>query len=431
MGDETQVREFVYLDETTVESLLASVDGEILVQRTNTQTRSNEAGVGGQAEGKVPFGKVSFAPTLKRSRGSEVQELRKSVAQSAFARFRSKNFHQFVIRPLGAGARTRRMKRQLGQFEAKALRKFGQGVPLDELRRGDLLEVETDLVAADIFKARTAISAVTDVVEAYPSFLTIELRDQLKLARPLTSLIDRLNGNAIPVVGENPSIHVRNIDGRSWLLNGHSPDIDGAVPELTLEGQALRPWFWGDVGRILFRPARFRMLCRVLNPTLTDAPSSSYTGTILRTIDEGLASTVDGMGSMFLGALRTGHQAAVKKVDGLGSSSAVLSRYVEKLALAAGAAELTLPAEVEANLLTLDLRAQSVSAQTEVFRLIDRSIDFETVMPSEHDLARIRDDVRSEFGLWPWSSAKITSAQSTTVEQAKSFLEVAIVAVYW
>ena len=430
-GDETQIREFVYLDETSVESLLASVDGEILVQRTNTSSRSSEAGIAAQADGKTPFGKVSFAPTLKKSSGSEVQELRKSVAQSAFARFRSNNFQQFVIRPLASGAKRRKIKRLLDELEPKALRKLGQGIPLDELRRGDLLEVETDLVAADIFKARTAISAVTDVVEAYPSFLTVELRDQLKLARPLTSLIDSLNGNAIPVVGENPSIYVSEINGRKWLMSGYSSDHDSVEHNLALEGQALRPWFWGDVGRILFRPARFRMLCRVLNPSLTNAPSSSYTGTILRTIDDGLASTVDGLGSMFLGALRSGHQAAAQKADEHVSSSPVVSRYVEKLAFAIADAELVLPPEVEAHLSTLDLHALPTSAQTDVFLIIDRALDLRPATIGEDALSALRDDIRTEFGLWPWSPAQITQAADVAPERATSFLEVAIVAVYW
>jgi hypothetical protein len=252
--DESPIREFAYLDEVSVESLLASVDGEVLVQRTSTESRSSEAGLGAGLGASTPFGKASFAPALKQTRGNEVQELRKSVAQSAFARLRNKNFNRFVIRPLRLPV-SKRIQRRIHDLDPKVLRKYGQGLPLCELKRGDLLEIETTIAAADIFKVRTAVSAITNVVDAHPSFLTTELRDQLGLAKPLVTLIDSLNGDAIPVRGEAASVTITDVAGEPWLVSASAtPGITGQ--SLTLESQAFARWFWGDVGRILFRPAR-------------------------------------------------------------------------------------------------------------------------------------------------------------------------------
>lgn len=431
--NESDVREFVYLDETSVESLLASVDGEILVQRTNTASKSTEAGIAGKFRAKSPFGHASFAPTLKQSRGSEVQELHKSVAQSAFARFRSKNLTKFAIRPLPAKGLGRRVRRRLKDLDPKAIRNCGQGIPLSDLERGDLLEFETDLVAADIFKARTAISAVTDVVDAYPSFLEVDLRESLKLARPLTALIDSLTGASIPVVGESPSIQLAEIGGVRWLVNSSLHAATGAKPQVALEGVALQQWFWGDVGRILFRPARYRMLCRVVNPVLTDTASGSYAGSILRTVSDDLADTVDGLGTMFLGALRSGHRIATEAVTATPGLDPALWAYVREATRLAGSEPTQLACEAIQMFEGVTLRQLSIEQQSLIFSKVDETLALSSSTVDFDARAHLRDRIRTERGLWPWSPAEGTSDANddSTVSGPDGYLEVAIVAVCW
>ncbi|WP_182066891.1 hypothetical protein [Curtobacterium sp. ME12] len=425
--DESPIREFAYLDEVSVESLLASVDGEVLVQRTSTESRSSEAGLGGSVGASTPFGKASFAPTLKQTRGNEVQELRKSVAQSAFARFRNKNFNRFVIRPLRLPV-SKRIQRKIHDRDPKALRKYGQGLPLRDLQRGDLLEIETTIAAADIFKVRTAVSAITDVVDANPSFLTTELRDQLDLAKPLVTLIDSLNGDAIPVRGEAASVTIADVAGEPWLVSASAnPGTTGR--SVTLESQTFARWFWGDVGRILFRPARYKMLCRILSADIRDSPTNSYVGSILRTVSEDLAETVDGLGSTFLSALRAGHQEAVG-VGGPTSVREVIIRYLQLVSELAGVDQLVLSPEEMKAFARIDVKQLAVSAQAEFFRGIDNAIALDPSVVSEVARADLRDAVRTEFGLWPWSEGP--QLEDTEAEpEALPLLEVAIVAVYW
>ena len=422
-----QNREFVYLDEVSVESLLASVDGEILVQQTKTHSKTSESGIGGSLTSNTPFGKASFSPTLKRATGTEVQELRKSVAQSAFARFRAKNLLKFALRPLDSAKASKRRMRSLSNLDPKTLRRLGQGLPLSELKRGDLIELETDLIAADIFKARTAVSAVTEVVEAYPSFLTIEVRDALKNARPLTALIDSLNGNAIPVVGERPSLRVVDVDGVPWIVVTSSALPESSQPQIVLESVAREPWFWGDVGRILFRSTRFRMLCRVVNPELTGAEPGSYVGTILKTIDDGLANTVDSFGSMFLGALRQGHKQATGSRRPVGPDPALLA-YFEATVPPSEESETTMRPRLPDQFTAIRMQDLSVDLQTQVFRAVDEAVSSHL---DEDALAVIRQDVRNEWGLWPWSPVANVDPESPVTAPAVRHLEVAIVAVYW
>lgn len=426
-----EIREFVYLDETSVESLLASVDGEILVQRTDTNSKSRESSVTAGITKKTQFGQATFAPTLKSVKGTEVQELRKSVAQSAFARFRAKNISKFALLPRAA-VRVGPIDRfLLSRNQPEALKRLGQGIPLESLKRGDLLEIETDLVASDIYKARTAMSAVTSVVESFPTFLTIELRDALKNARPLTELIDSLTGNAIPVVGQNPGISIVKIQGEPWVVNSTMVLDSVDATEVALESVTNPKWFWGDVGRILFRQTRFTLLCRVVNPALTDSESGSYVGSILKTINEDLAETVDGLGTMFLGALRNGHNS--KKVAAMsGPLDPALLDYVARIRQLAGREEESIPVGMSELFGGQSLKALSVDAQTAAFRLTDQLTMVTDDEVGAEQRAELREQTREFHGLWPWSVPTAKSGDSESTEAGSTrFLEVAIVAVYW
>ncbi|MFB8385574.1 hypothetical protein ACFC3F_00360 [Microbacterium sp. NPDC055910] len=415
------IREFVYLDEVSVESLLASVDGEILVESTRTSSRSTEVGVSATTADGL-FEQASFSPSLKSVRGRQVQELRKSVAQSAFARFRQRNMSRFAIHGLDPAELSQRQREAIARRESKALRRWKQGIPVADVRRGDLFEIESDVSAADIFRVRTAMVAVTDVMEAYPTFLSLEQREIFKTTRPLTDLIDKLNGDAIPVVGHRPNLTIEEIEGVQWLVA--APPRDGIVIESVVQPQ----WFWGDPGRTLFQDHRFRILCRVVSPSLSARPASSYVGTILRTINDELAATVDALGPMFLGALRTGHQRGKQNRP---PSYELFDWYVTAMSA-------HVDPTVDANSIatvrdSFDVAVERLSLveQTQLFRSIDQAIFSGAANVLDDVKASLRDSARTRFALWPWSSGS-TSVTEPLEESGKSqFLEVEIIAAYW
>lgn len=368
------------------------------------------------------FEQASFSPSLKSVRGRQVQELRKSVAQSAFARFRQRNLSRLAIQGLDPASLSRRQREAIARRDGKALRRWKQGIPVAELCRGDLFEIESDVSAADIFRVRTAMVAVTEVMEAYPTFLSLEQREIFKTTRPLTDLIDKLNGDAIPVVGHRPNLVVEEIEGVQWLVAAPSPD--GIVIESVVQPQ----WFWGDPGRTLFQDHRFRILCRVVSPALAAQPASSYVGTILRTINDELAATVDALGPMFLGALRTGHQ---RGKENRSPSYELFDWYVTAMSdhvdPTVDAQHITVVREA------LDVAAERLSTaeQTELFRSIDEAIFSGAPSVLDDVKASLRDDARTRFALWPWSSGSASAAEPSVESGKSQFLEVEIIAAYW
>ena len=418
---EAEIREFVYLNETSVESLLASTDGEILVETNRSTSKSRDASITGSVNGL--FGEAQYSPTLKRSHTTTGSELRKSVAQSAFARFRRRNQDQFRLRPLDVARTSRRVGQKLSERDPRTLRRLKQGVPVRELRRGDLLEIDAAVTAADIFKARTAMISVAEVVEAYPSFLTVEQRDAFKAARPLTELIDRLNGNTIPVKGET-GLSVTEISGAPWLLLG--AEAHGRPVQLDSALQA--QWLWGDAGRILFEEHRFRLLCRVVNPSLETAPASTYVGTILRSIDPALSHTIDGLGGLFLGSLRDGHERARDRRGPGDRGSDAVRWYAEELAREAGT---QLSVEALGALSAVHLGRLDMHKQIEVLDSIDLVVLGADASCEAEVRASLRDRMRTEFALWPWSKDANEPKPEPTSAPATNYLRVEIVAVYW
>ncbi|MCT9819836.1 hypothetical protein N3K63_05985 [Microbacterium sp. W1N] len=410
-----EIREFIYLDETGVESMLAAVDGEILVQTTNSTSRSREFTAGATMPGDSAFGATEVSTGLKLGRTRAQEETRKSVAQSAFARFRSKNHQSFVLRH----APTYRWlaKRRLDALDQSALRKYGAGVKVSDLRRGDLIELEVTLAAADSYQVRTAINAVADVVNSFPELLPLEQREVFRQVRPLTALIDNLNGEAVPVVAMLPNLRLVTIGGEDWLTvtPGESSDV------VELHAVTMPNWFWGDLGRTLFQSRRYTVLCRIIDPELRPESASSYVGAILNVVHPQLAATVDNIGPMMMGALRQGTERGAT-----GRPSEWLSAYAD------GVAELTGSEAVRPDLSempTIDVRQMPMAKQLDLFGAVDQHYGIEGGAMAQ-ELSTLRNDVRDRFGLWPWSESTPAAAPKK-LGAAVSRLDVELIAAYW
>jgi hypothetical protein len=410
-----EIREFIYLDETAVESMLAAVDGEILVETTGSSSQSREFSLGGTRKGDASLGSPEISTGFKLGRTSAQQEVRKSVAQSAFARFRSKNQQSFVLRRTATLGR--RTQRRIAALDIRALRKFGAGVRVDDLRRGDLIELEVTLSAADSYQVRTAINSVADVVSSFPELLPIEQKEVLRKVRPVTALIDNLNGEAVPVVAALPNLRRVSLDGEDWLVltPGESND------ELELHAVTFPRWFWGDLGRTLFQSRRYTVLCRVLDPELKREAATSYVGAILSVVHPGLAATVDNIGPMMLGALRHGTERAVRN-----QTADWLLTYAQEVAgLTGNAVGIPDLSSIDG----IDVRRMPFAKQLELFRAVDALFGLEDGEMSQ-ELSDLRISVRDRFRLWPWSQEDSSAVHGVPASMS-SRLEVELVAAYW
>jgi hypothetical protein len=83
-ADATPLREFVYLDEVSVYSLLASRQGALPSEYTHTQTRSATGGMSSSAGATGGIAKVGMSAKSEFTQSESTQVLRKSSVQAAY-----------------------------------------------------------------------------------------------------------------------------------------------------------------------------------------------------------------------------------------------------------------------------------------------------------------------------------------------------------
>ena len=157
-------REFVYLDEVSVYSLLASRKGAIATEFTERQTASLNSEVGGSMGGGFGVTKAEVRSRIEAAQSRSSQVLRKAIVQTSF-----KEFHDLERPGLGlAGARDHsgppnvRSRSDL-ERDLELHPSAGHVIAPQTLGRGDLIEVEVVLEADPIFRVSAIITTIREI----------------------------------------------------------------------------------------------------------------------------------------------------------------------------------------------------------------------------------------------------------------------------
>jgi len=286
------LREFVYLDEVSVFSLIASRLGPVATEFTETERASLKAevaGVGGSSE-----------------LGSQV--LRKSTVQTTFKELYELEINSFAMRPVSENQRPPKvsiMNELISQKEI--LSADGWIVDPAKLARGQLLEVEVQLEAEDIFRVSSVVSAILEIIETNPEMFGVENKNVAQ-AKAVGRVLEKLLVGLVPLRGLAVDYEVLKVDAREWivhrnLLKGLSETETQIKRPLYLVGVADQTLFWKDVRRILFSNARFRVLCRLAQNDIQNSWTPVKLAHILDLIRPGLGKEVDNLGSVVLASM--------------------------------------------------------------------------------------------------------------------------------
>ena len=288
------LREFVYLDEVSVFSLLASRTGPIATEFTKTEAFSLKADAGGFIGSSVETGS---------------QVLRKSTIQTTFKDLYELERTSFAIRPMDetlkppaiATVNDLMTRRHLLMTE-------GWVIDPENLVRGKLLEVEVQLEAEDIFRVREVISAVLEIIEENPAMFGIDPGSNIALVKSFGRMLEKLLVGLVPVSGHAIDYEVVSIEEKEWivhrkLLNQLSKTELLPRRLLYVVGVAEQPLFWRDVRRILFSKARFRVLCRLAEDRIQHSWRPVKLAHVLDLIVPGLGNQIDSLGSGVLASI--------------------------------------------------------------------------------------------------------------------------------
>lgn len=420
-----QLREFVYLDETSVESLLASLDGEILTGITESRSEGYQLGI--SATGAAPGVPAGFSPTASRSRSVTVEEQRKSVAQSAFARLRSRHYQELRLaadRSTGTSART--------------VVDPDEDLLVTSLHRGDLIEIDAILGTAEVFKVQTVIDSMVGVVNSFPDLLPPNALDAVRQGEPVAALLGSLSQGLIPVEGSVVGYRQISHGGKDWIVpNRVAEDLARAgatSTEVLIAGVTLSPLYWQDTRRVLFSESKYRVLGRLVHDGIRAGWSAVKVTDVLKSVNPDLGRTIDSLGPMFLQALQNGEDH-----EGLPVAPSSMRRqlvsYARDLAEVAG---LDWTSALEK--LILDAleqqpgEARDAEEWREKLQVIDNALFSSTANLVSPDALMT---LRSMHSLPATSSDPVVSVDSSdslgdhSAKSERTYLELEIIAIYW
>ena len=251
-----QLREFVYLDEVSVYSILASRRGGIATEFTESQTASLNSGVG--ASLGVSGTTLNAKTHATQTQGSQV--LRKAIIQTSFKELYDIERDGLALRPRH-GCRVPRLSCVAdleGQLDS--LSRDGWIVDPRTIHRGELLELLVELEAEPIFQLVTVSSTLRELIEESPQVFDKDITDQFAETQAVARVLGGMLVGLVPIRGRLVDYECMHIGERDVLvhrsvLDQIPPDAQAEICPVFVVGVAQRDLFWKDIRRVLFSGA--------------------------------------------------------------------------------------------------------------------------------------------------------------------------------
>ena len=437
------VREFIYLDDVSVYSILASRKGSIATEFTESQTVSlnsdvrTSIGVGVDAT----HAKVNSGLQAGHVQGSQV--LRKAIIQTSFKELYDIECNSLSLKPQYDQEAPK--VRSIDDIERRFEQLCTEGwlVDASSLRRGNLFEVEVELEADSIFRMTSIITTlrelITDNEEMFGSDVTRRLPEMQAMAQVLDSLLAGL----VPIRGRLIKYSWTTIGNRDILIHEllaaqikcHSTFTQ--CPAFMV-GVAQGNLFWKDIRRLLFSRSEYTAFCRLAVPGLADRWSPVKITEVL----EGITPQFDDIMREFsssagrLLSMPRKNESITLSRESM-ESKAIIREYAERLTkhhegrLDADAME-----DVIDSIVFADNWWHTVDGRRTVFSRATERLDAALGKETDGEVAyRIREDVLRDAGV----SSKLNEEEGITtghgrlefVENKERFLDSEIIAIYW
>ena len=269
------LREFVYLDEVSVYSILASRKGGIAAEFTESQTASLSSEVGGLLSVGVDSTKAKLDSKLQASQVQGSQVLRKAVIQTSFKELYDIE-HASLALSLPDPGRIPTVRTVVDLQEIlKRPDRSAWIIDPSTIRRGELLEVEVELHADPIFRMASIITTLQELVEDNEQLFGNDVFVQLPQMRSMARVLESLLVGLVPIRGRLVDYRSARIDGRDvlihhLLLEGMPSDNRPKALPVFVVGVAERDLFWKDIRRILFSQAQYTIFCRLARAGVAD-----------------------------------------------------------------------------------------------------------------------------------------------------------------
>lgn len=430
------LREFVYIDDVSVQSLLASRTGAIATDYTDSDTsgtrRTREANVG------LKHGPLNAGGKANReeSVGTTAQVVRKSNAQARFKQLLDTELEGLLLRVTPPDALPDTAESPTGgqvvpSFEQMRERHQRHVVAEADIRRGDLFELEIELETVPIYGVSAAIASLIALFEQAPEMVPEDDRDNIRQVSAVAKMLDQLLAGLVPIRGHAVDYRVLSRGDGDYVIHNSlvtqlTEDERGTLQPLVVVGVAEQELFWKDLRRVLFSGHRYTVLARVAVDAL---PSSWQPIKLVDLVEQVSPELADMLGSASTEVLASlGDTTELARTDGARTQSQrAFDQYRDLLAGELGV-EL---AEAESQ--CQDLPDAEASLDREMFRdaaqaVTDRLTAKPEDAPPRERLSTLRDEA------WR-SSLEPEQAEPelrpSTPAASERYLNAEFVAIYW
>ena len=433
-----QLREFVYLDEVSVYSLLASRRGGIATEFTESQTASLNAEVGGG----VGVTGAGFGASVSSSQAQGSQVLRKATIQTSFKELYDIEQEGLALSctPLEPAPSIE----TLAKLEEWFSRRRGHPWVVDPsaIGRGELFEVEVQIEPEPIFRAVAIISTISKIIEENTVLFDQADLPQLAMTRAVTQVLDSLLAGLVPIRGRLLEYQALTLDGQQVLV--HKSIIDGLkrAEELTLHpvfvvGVTEGGSFWKDVRTVVFSAGRHTMFCRLAESSLAETWRPLKIVEMLASVAPQLSVAIDEFGRVSVPAMRDAAERAAdsppaadsKPLLALWQYVASFSAHHDRAPSADSIVAIAKAAPPQDDWLT------TVDGRRAVFGEVTRLLEEEFGTETSGDVVyELREQALAAAGLPLLPNGprpSVAAEPSPEMSRSERFLEAEIVAIYW
>lgn len=434
------LREFVYLDEVSVTSLLSSRLGALPSEYTETLSSSIKSEVSSSLGVDAKVVKSGIGSRFEATQGQDSQVLRKATIQATF-----KDLHAYekrknvsMITPEAADGQPPSWSDIVAEMSSRSPNYALQTWVLDQdrLMRGELFEVKVRLRADPTYRVSSIISTMADLI-SNPHLAASVNADGMEEARAFNGILEGLMAGLVPLKCEMVDYSTFTISGAEYAIHAKvQPSLPDGVKAtrkpLYLVGVTEQSLYWKDIRRVLFSDSPVWALCRIAVTGIRSQWTPIKLAEVLKEVLPDLGNEIDRFSTGALSALaedRSSEETADQMVR-------VLSLYGE---LIAGRCGLNLDSETRAQIVVLAREnsglLDSFTSSRRVFRLVVEELENRfSVSINPDDAVRERSRAWDLIGASPGGTVALRTSSSepaggTTANER--YLDSEFVAIYW
>ena len=428
--DKTDLREFVYLDEVSLRSLLSSLEGDLRDGASAQASDNLQAEISGalKAGHSLAGAEANLSSRFQTTTGSMIQTTTKATVQSWFKDFRTIDGIRLIelAKPKEPAVDEGAL---LSTTDTSLL------VGAEDLMRGELVEFRVRLSADPVYRLGTIVSELSGMASDYPEMFEAggslaSLRD----AQPLGKVLDRLLVGLIPIRAHAVDYSIVTIRGIKYVA--HNTLLRGlGLPSepLQIVGITEQVGYWKDLRRVLFSEAEVTLLGRIARTGLHASWTPVKLADLFSDFAPNLVSQINAAGQISFDV----PQAPTQNANEIKLANA-LRLYADSILEANG----SVPSSTEQNLLLQEIsslsgRCGSVSEQRSAFAIMrNRVADLTGATVGARRELKLREQARMAAGLplFPALAASVVSNATTSTNspvEVENILDAEIVAIYW